>query len=137
MKNKRTRKYYVGCYPADMIPEFKKFPASVVINLDNSDKEGSHWVSIFARSKDHAYYFDSYGLLPENSNILAYLKKFKKITWQKAVIQSIVSNVCGYYVIFFIYMCSLGKSYDEINNILSRKAGVDKYVVNFVRSKIK
>ena len=132
-RNPITKKYYTGCFPSDRIPECRHYPCSMVINLDDSKHRGSHWIGIFVKNATHIYYFDSYGDLPhENKHIMKFLSGFKNITRQTAVIQSVVSTACGYYVIFFIYICSLGKSLHYINSLLSKVKNPDKYVVNYV-----
>lgn len=135
-KNTSTRKYYMGCYPSDKIPNIKKYPSSIVVNMDNSNEPGSHWVALFVPHKEHAYYFDSFGLKPSNKNIVDYLKRFTHITRQKFVIQSIASNVCGIYVVFFIYLCSRGYTMRKINTMLSRIKNRDLFVVKYVNKYI-
>ena len=40
----------------------KKSKIGIILNLDNHDQEGSHWVSLFCDfDLDNIYYFDSYG----------------------------------------------------------------------------
>lgn len=105
--------------------------------MDNSNKLGSHWVAMFAPSKDKVYYYDSYGIKPWNSKISKYLRRFKTIIPNKITFQSLVSEVCGYYVIYFIYMCSLGKSLRYITRILNAaKPRVDLYVYKYVHNNI-
>lgn len=52
----------------------------MVVNLDASGYEGSHWVAIFAPTKREVYYFDSLGAEAPRGAIKKYLKKFNKIT---------------------------------------------------------
>ena len=32
-----------------------------MVNHDDSDEGGSHWVALFAKNSNELYYFDSYG----------------------------------------------------------------------------
>jgi hypothetical protein len=43
-----------------------------VINLNNSDQEGSHWTAYYKNS-DKKYYFDSYGIAPPPKQLVTYL----------------------------------------------------------------
>ena len=44
--DKWTQKGFLGCIPADRIPEtITKYPCSLVINLDTSKKPDTHWVA--------------------------------------------------------------------------------------------
>lgn len=74
-----------------------------VINLSNSNEQGTHWTSL---KLDHlnkkAYYFDSYGVIyPEIVN-----KVFKDYTiiYNKTQIQDIDAKSCGWFCILFLYM---------------------------------
>lgn len=132
LKNPLTRKFYLGCYPADKIPLTNRVPVSIVVNEDEADKPGTHWVAIFIKSKEHVYYFDSYASLP-NVNIASYLDRFQGITLNPVPFQSLQSEVCAHYALFFVYMASAGRSMTTITNILKAQNNPDSYVVNFVK----
>lgn len=128
---KATQPHYMGCFPSDRLPKCKHFPCSMVVNLDDSTKPGSHWVAIYAPTKNHVFYFDSYGM-KASGKILRYLKRFPLITRQEATIQSIISDVCGQYAIFFIIMCTLKIPYRTINKMLASVKNPDIFVKDFV-----
>ena len=130
-KCEATHKYFTGTFPEDKIEMPMWYPASMVVNLDESSEPGSHWVAIFAKSPNDAMYFDSYGQQPKG-NILAVLKKFRKVTTSDFVIQSIISNVCAAYCIYFIYMASKGRNYEEILSSIARRSNMDAFVRSFV-----
>ena len=96
----------------------------MVVNLDETSQPGTHWVAICAKSPSEVWYFDSYGEPPEG-NVKEMLKTFQKITINTFVIQSILSNVCAAYCIYFIYMCAKGFSYSKILSNLSAKPNMD------------
>ena len=58
-------KNYIGTYSKDNVP-ISKNNESTIINLQNSDRNGSHWVSYKRigdkRIGDKIFYFDSYGV---------------------------------------------------------------------------
>lgn len=87
-----SRKYYMGCFPADRIPKCQKFPCAAVLNLDTANKRGSHWVAMYAPSGGQVYYFDSYGDAPTDL-LEKYLEQYKKITHNKKGYQSPFSKV--------------------------------------------
>lgn len=127
-----TRQFYLGCYPADKLPRIHQTPASIVINEDESDEPGSHWVGIFVKSKECAYYFDSFGM-PPAPLIEKYLKNFPRIVSNRHVFQSPDSTVCGHYVVYFIFMASVGYSMHSIKrNLFANSKHTDDYVVKFV-----
>lgn len=108
----------------------------MVVNLDDSKNPGSHWIALFFPNKKHAYYFDSFGLDAQGP-IAEYLQKFNYITRQIATIQSIGSDACGYYAIYFVYLSSLGVPYVEINKRLARAKNPDVHVRDFVNKYVR
>ena len=64
MKSDREiRKIFVGVYAIDLIPKNLPIPSIIVVNLDSSEKKGSHWIIVhFARK--HVEYSDSLGKQP-------------------------------------------------------------------------
>jgi hypothetical protein len=104
----------------------------MVVNLDERDEPGSHWVAIFAPSPREAFYFDSYGQPPPDGPISEFLGRFEKVTPNKFPIQSIVSDVCGYYCAYFIAKCSAGEPYPQLLTQLARKQNMDAFVRYFV-----
>ena len=68
-----------------------------IINLDNSNGNGTHWTSLFYHPLN-SYYFDSYGFVPP----LEVEKKIRPYTYNDADIQDFNSEACGYYALAFI-----------------------------------
>lgn len=149
--NRWTQNSFIGCFPANRIPEINKFPASIVINLDTDANKGSHWVAAYIENKETIKYFDSFGplncLYPitentikfynfcftyPNSEIYDFLNKFKSITINKSIYQSILSENCGYFSIYFIYMMSIGFTFEKIMNILDKQIDCNYFVKFFV-----
>jgi hypothetical protein len=70
-----------------------------IINLDNHNGQGTHWVS-FIKKDDIIYYFDSFGL-PPPEQILKINET--KIYYNVYNIQDIEETSCGFYCLYFIY----------------------------------
>ena len=51
---------YIGTFLKDNVPILKN-NQSTIINLQDSDKKGSHWVS-YKKIGNKIFYFDSYGV---------------------------------------------------------------------------
>ncbi len=130
-KNSETRKYYMGCFPADKIPKCFNFPCSMVINIDPSHRKGRHWVAIFIRNPRHLYYFDSFGLEPEGY-FKKYLETFDYCTRYVDVMQSMNTPLCGHYCIYFLYKCSIGVSFQDIINEMAKSENSELLVRDFV-----
>ena len=56
----KNDKNYIGTYSKDNVPVLKN-NQSTIINLQNSNRNGSHWVS-YKRIGNKVYYFDSYAV---------------------------------------------------------------------------
>ena len=48
-----------GVYPTYLVPENLECPSLIVVNLDNSEKKGSHWIVLHYISNDIVEHFDS------------------------------------------------------------------------------
>lgn len=73
--------------------KLKKF-MNIIINLESSEKGGSHWVLLIIRD-NLAFYFDSFGASPDNY-VIKYCSKFKlKLAMNNYIIQDLKSTECG------------------------------------------
>lgn len=129
----KSRTSYVGCFPSDMIPLIKKYPASIVLNTDDSSSPGTHWVAIYCPNSYTVEYFDSYSMKP-NENIAQFLSKFQKVVTSNKPLQDVFSDVCGHFCIYFIINRSLGQSFHQIIDKLSKIKLNDEYVKHFVEN---
>lgn len=132
-KNERTRNIYLGCFAADAIPSIDLYPFAAVINTDRVGYPGTHWVAIYAPNKRIIEYFDSFGD-PPNPTIGTYLLQFENIHLNRSVIQSVLSDVCGQFCIYFIWQRSTKTPYRKLlNRLLSMQRGSDNYVKGWVK----
>ena len=106
-------KNYIGTYSKDNAPILKN-NQSTIINLQNSDKTGSHWVS-YKKIGNKIFYFDSYAV-SFISDIIKNQYPNHKFICNIYRIQSIDSNQCGRYCILFIK--SDIKNENDYNNFL-------------------
>jgi hypothetical protein len=103
-----------------------KTKLGVILNLDNHDEEGSHWVSLFCDFvKESIYYFDSYGYkeTPEIRHLMDRLKE-QGASLNKNIDIHVNTNrhqyktsECGVYSINFIERLLNNESFDTIANI--------------------
>lgn len=77
----------------------EKLPKSgcYVLNLDEMDDHGTHWVAVF-----NDEYYDSYGLPPP--------EKLSALSYNMVQHQKINSPLCGLYSCFYLYCRNLGIS---------------------------
>ena len=104
---------YIGTSSKDNVPILKN-NQSAIINLQDSNLPGSHWVS-YCKRNDKIFYFDSYGVAFISDIIKNQYPKHKFICNIYRV-QSIDSNQCGRFSILFVK--SDIKSENDYNNFL-------------------
>ena len=109
----KNDKNYIGTYSKDNVPLLKN-NQSTIINLQNSDKSGSHWVS-FKKIGNKIFYFDSYAVSFIPDIIKKQYPKHKFIC-NIYRIQSMDSNQCGRFCILFVK--SNIKNENDYNNFL-------------------
>lgn len=140
-RNSVTTAIYLGCFPSDQLPQggTQKYPYCMVVNVDPSDLNGSHWVAIYCHSPHNVEYYDSLGDWPPLSDhISRYLSTFSRVRYNSMPLQSSYARSCGRHVIFFLYNRCAGKSFEQIVHFLryGTKATPDRVVNHFVRERI-
>lgn len=114
-----------GVYPSDDLPQvaITEKPCFLVINLDPSYLEGSHWVSVYltpAGSIQNSFYLDSYGKYPGTPEIVRFLNtNAEKWSYNRKILQSVFTDTCGYYSAVFCMLISAGKSIQDFLDLFS------------------
>lgn len=127
----KSCKCFLGCFPADKIPKSDIYPYAAIINTDKYGYPGTHWVAIYVPNKLNIEYFDSFGELP-NETIIKYLLNFENIHLNKLKIQSLFSDVCGHFCIFYIIKRCRNIAFKKIIQKFCSKKNPDFYVKSFV-----
>lgn len=137
---RQTKHIFSGVYACDTLPDFIiKKPALLVCNTHPIKKSGEHWISIYISRNNHAEYFDSFGLPPNNKYIINFLKRnAKTYSYNKQMIQSLFSNYCGQFCIMYAFHKGLLKSLNSFLKIfdLAKPNKNNKVVYNFFHKKI-
>jgi len=120
-----TKQAFQGVYPSDVLPEtIEHYPAAFVANVDPSGQPGSHWCAFYFTKDKRGEFFDSYGQQPKQ-----YTQAFQDFLYRNSVVwtynakslQSLDSNVCGHYCLYYLL--------NRCRNI-SMKAIVDRFSSN-------
>lgn len=105
---------FKGCFFKDELNNIES-NSNYIINLHSKyDKDGkintgSHWVALVTDTNKNSIYFDPYGL-PPPKEISRVLKEFEyKEANTKKNIQSLMSNLCGFFCLAFIYFLKKSK----------------------------
>ena len=107
--DQRTARLFEGIYAVDKLPDRVKFPSYIIVNTSKSYVYDGHWVIIYFKNTDSVIFFDSFGRGPSNVNngyiLKMYLDKYI-VKFNKFVLQSRASSVCGYYCLYVaFYLC--------------------------------
>jgi hypothetical protein len=105
---------FKGCFYRDKLKTIQP-NSSYIINLNSELDEhgnrnsGSHWCCLVTDDMKQCIYFDSYG--EREPNELRNLLKCNqyKIGHTSKNIQSLMSNLCGFFCLSFIYFLSISK----------------------------
>ena len=109
-----TASYFQGVFAADTLPNIKR-GACYVINTDNYDEPGQHWTCIFAPlGAGSIEYFDSYGR-PMIGPVVQLLGN-QKVIYNTQQLQSLYSDVCGHYIVYYLLHRCRGHSMQSIVN---------------------
>lgn len=92
-------------------------------------------MGIWAKSPVECVYFDSFGEKPTEL-IGQTLRQFRKVYRSNAKLQSIYSDVCGHYCVYFLYFMSIGFDFSSIIKMLKSCNEPDQFVRNFVNFQI-
>lgn len=139
--NTLTKKCIADVLPFDLLPDKSTVKYNelglqyFVVNLDSSDKPGSHWVAILVSPVHKIYneYFDSYGLEPtaEIREYLGgnYLKQCREL-------QSSESTVCGQWCMYYVWLRCRGYTLRDIIKPFanSRREENDEYVNKIINA---
>lgn len=99
----------VQVYPIDLLPNVKR-PGAYVVNTDEHDKPGKHWVAIYV-TRRRTEYFDSYGLPPQDKRLVEFMGDYY---YNTRMLQGPFSTFCGHYCIYFLSKRVNGSSANKI-----------------------
>ena len=106
-----------GVYSRDNLPKITK-KGAYVINLDEYENTGTHWISLFVKTNE-VIYFDSFGIEHIPKEINKFIGSNKKINANIFRIQAYDSIMCRYFCIEFINYMLKGKTLLDYTNLLS------------------
>ena len=86
-----------------------------IINMDDHDEPGSHWVAVF--DDGNTEYMDSYGQPPLDERCQTFLGL--NYSYNTLPLQQQFSNACGFYCIYFILQRARGLPAIDILSMLA------------------
>ena len=115
--NKHTKHIFQNVCAKDQITLPKTDPAAYVINLDDSDGPGTHWIAVYINQQQReSNYFDSLAQspIPETLPLLNLTDNIKTNTHK---LQD-HTMVCGQFTILFIMLRAQGKTFKQTIDFL-------------------
>jgi hypothetical protein len=98
-----TKKYFIGVLARDKLPKKVNWPSALILNTDNSNQPGEHWLAIYYDENGVCEFFDSFGFHPEFYSLTNYIKSTsKEFIYNNKTLQGLFSKYCGHYCILFL-----------------------------------
>lgn len=125
--------HFRGVFSHDTLPKKIHDEESGVINLDNKNGSGTHWVAYCSTDKSNITYLDSFGLPPSDS-IASYLKgRGHNLLFNSSQFQRMTATpICGYYCIDFIKHLSSPinmSAYDYLLKFKQEPTGINEQII--------
>jgi hypothetical protein len=112
-------KKFKGCFYKDQLKEIQP-NSSYILNLNSESDEkkisGSYWVALVIDGNKQGVYFDSYGLEPPKEIKYLFKSNEYKIGNTTKNIQSLMSNLCGFFCLCFIYFLYMTHQFKSIHS---------------------
>lgn len=115
----------------DRIPYDMKTNSAVIMNNQDHTQRGQHWLTLFKREEGIYEFWDSFGLPPSAYDLLkkhAFLRR-AKIIYHTKLIQSIFSNFCGLYSIFYLKKRFRGYDMDAIVSMFGSNVKINDSII--------
>jgi len=87
-----------------------QYPFCFIVNYDDSDEPGSHWVGVYLAS-GQAFYFDPFGA-PPPKRLAKWLPP--NTVWNTTSYQELGSSKCGYFTALWLACKSAGFDFDDL-----------------------
>jgi len=105
----------IGIFMKDELNANNTKNGNYIINLQNSNQDGSHWCA-FRKENKTVLYMDPFGIIMPNNDMLLFHKQFDSVFYSKFQIQDYKSSLCGLYCILFLFIAT----YDTEVSLLNR-----------------
>ena len=130
--NSDSKHNFNGVLAMDELPKTRQ-KGSYVINLDDHDEPGSHWVAVWC-DNEKVEYMDPFGLPPLDDRCLLFLGG--NVRYNTVKMQLLLSNACGFYCVYFVIKRASGLAANSIIETL-RRTDSDYVVKDYVYSRYK
>ena len=130
-----VKQIYRGVISSNELFKIDKSVKSLyIVNTDPNYLPGSHWICIYSQG-EICEIFDSLGNNPKeySKHFTNLMQEYEKCIYSTVKLQSVSSNLCGIYCIFYCYLKSRGFELYEILNTFSENTQMNDYLMkNFL-----
>ena len=129
----RLNQQFLDVFAADELPYQIPFGSLAIVNCCDRGNFGQHWIAICQETNNRLEMFDSYGLSPSAYNLDSKLPTSNIVVYNTKQLQSIHSDVCEQYCLYYCYFMSRGYAMSDIVSLFSNDfISNDIYVYNSV-----
>ena len=128
LRHLRRYKQFLGVFASDELPKIKKRPSGLILNLDESNKPGSHWCAVYFDGEGAAEYYDPLGFPPFCDRYL-HENAPEGVIFNPHQIQYVFSVSCGEFCIDFLERRFKGESFCEIISSYSKNSAFNDWLV--------
>ena len=121
---------WLGVFARDELPNLLHLarPFALVFNTDPHDKPGQHWLAIYGPRDGPLELFDWFGMHP------SYYGLSISFIYSDSSFQSLTTDLCGNYTIYFICLRSRNISFNKIVSFLNSISDPDSHIKHYVFS---
>jgi len=111
-------KNFKGVYMRNELIGKARSNECLIINMDDSSGNGTHWTSLQVSKNRNSYYFDSFGL-PPPKEVIDYCPSNSRY-YSTFKIQKPEEVICGHYCIYVLYKLSNNyEFYDILKDLMN------------------
>ena len=124
--DRKILKIFGGILPKDKLPTHKPLRnTAYIVNTDHSGGKGEHWLLLYCMvsgggggGSSLLYFVDPLGKAPNhyNSQLSSFCSKFQKIVTLSHPIQHRESQLCGLFVMYFLYHLARGHDLKSVQS---------------------
>ena len=133
LENEYTSKYFIGVFAADQLP-LEKIDQEVwllVCNCCPMNMPGEHWIALFGNARKEVEMFDSFGLSPNvYDGVHQFIRAQEPVTisYNTYQLQSLESDACGPYCLYYTHYRSLGFTMEAIVENIAEDMNRDDFI---------
>ena len=132
----RLDRQFLDVFAANEVPYQIPVGSLAIVNCCNREDPGQHWIAICQETVNRLEIFDSYGFGPSMYNLENKLPISNVVVYNPKQLQSIYSDVCGYYCLYYCYFKSRGHAMSDIVSIFSNDVVSNDYYVHNIIFKL-